>query len=280
MQGFDGLVGTWHGEGDMAGDPPMHLAADATFERLGSFLVFRSDAAEPPGSPSSVSIIGGAPEGEPQPMAYFDLRGVRRRYLTTVEGWTWRIWFAPDYDWRGTDGPGFDQRFIGSLRRTARRSRRAGSGSRPAPSIGSSTSRCTTFGCRLAASACSVRIPVRDFAGALPWYRRLFGGDPTFVATETEAGWVLAKDRSVYIEQVPERAGHAMNTDPRRGSRCGGGTDRRPRARAGAAGDLRQRRPQDHLPRSRRQRVRAGRGPELIGVRCFALGTMPGTSVR
>ena len=45
-----------------------------------------------------------------------------------------------------------------------------------------------------------------------PGIAQLFGGDPTFVATETEAGWVLAKDRSVYIEQVPERAGRAMNT--------------------------------------------------------------------
>ena len=212
MQGFDGLVGAWHGEGDMAGDPPMHLAADATFERLGSFLVFRSDAAEPPELPSSVSIIGGAPEGEPQPMAYFDSRGVRRRYLTTVEGWTWRIWFAPDYDWRGTDGPGFDQRFIGEL--AADGTTIEARWERKPPGAVDWELDFPMHYVRMSAGSVSLfgGIPVRDFAGALPWYRRLFGGDPTFVATETEAGWVLAKDRSVYIEQVPERAGRAMNT--------------------------------------------------------------------
>ena len=115
MHAFARLIGAWHGEGDMDGDPPMHLAADTTIEPLGPFLIFRSEAAEPPELPSTVAIIGGAAEGEPQPMAYFDSRGVRRRYLTTVEGSTWRIWFDPAYDWRGSDGPGFDQRFIGEI---------------------------------------------------------------------------------------------------------------------------------------------------------------------
>jgi hypothetical protein len=40
----------------------------------------------------------------------------------------------------------------------------------------------------------------------------LFGSPPTFFPTDTEAVWELAEYRSVYIEQRPEHAGHAMNT--------------------------------------------------------------------
>ncbi len=55
-------------------------------------------------------------------------------------------------------------------------------------------------------------IPVNDFAAALAWYQRLFGFPPTFFATDTEAVWELAEHRWAYIEQRPERAGHAMHT--------------------------------------------------------------------
>ena len=55
-------------------------------------------------------------------------------------------------------------------------------------------------------------IPVTDFAAALAWYQRLFGSPPTFFPTDTEAVWELADQRSVYIEQRPEHAGHAMHT--------------------------------------------------------------------
>ena len=48
-------------------------------------------------------------------MHYFDARGVRRRYLTTMRSSTWTIWLSPDQDWNGPDGPGFNQRFIGEL---------------------------------------------------------------------------------------------------------------------------------------------------------------------
>jgi hypothetical protein len=113
MHEFDRLIGAWHGEGDFP-DPPMHLVSDATIERLGAFIVFRSKG-EPAEVPDTLSVIGGAPEGEAQPMHYFDSRGVKRLYLTTVEGSTWRIWRAPDEDWNGPDGPGFNQRFIGEI---------------------------------------------------------------------------------------------------------------------------------------------------------------------
>lgn len=55
-------------------------------------------------------------------------------------------------------------------------------------------------------------IPVSDYAAALPWYERLLGCPPTFIASETEAVWELAEHRSVYIVQRAERAGHATHT--------------------------------------------------------------------
>jgi hypothetical protein len=113
MTEFDRLLGAWHGEGDFP-EPPMHLVSDATFERLGEFVVFRSTG-QPAVVPDTLSIIGGAPAGEPQPMHYFDSRGVKRLFLTTLEGSTWRIWRAPGEDWNGPDGPGFNQRFIGEI---------------------------------------------------------------------------------------------------------------------------------------------------------------------
>ena len=55
-------------------------------------------------------------------------------------------------------------------------------------------------------------IAVSDYARALPWYERLFGSEPTFVASPTEAVWELAEHRSVFIEERAEHAGHALHT--------------------------------------------------------------------
>ncbi|MEU8381557.1 VOC family protein [Streptosporangium sp. NPDC048865] len=55
-------------------------------------------------------------------------------------------------------------------------------------------------------------IPVADYPAALKWYERLLGSPPTFVASDTEAVWELAEHRSVFVEQRPEHAGHAMHT--------------------------------------------------------------------
>ena len=114
MPDFEPLIGEWHAVGEIPLDPPMRISADTTIERLGEFIVMRS-VGEPAEMPDSVSIIGGAPAGEPQPMHYFDDRGVEREYLMTLEGSTWTIWLAPGYDWNGPHGPGFNQRFIGEL---------------------------------------------------------------------------------------------------------------------------------------------------------------------
>ena len=114
MHDFERIIGTWHGEGELPIDPPLKMTVEATLERMGAFLVLRSNG-EPAEMPDSLSVIGGAPDGEPQPMRYFDSRGVERRFLMTFDGSTWTIWRAPGEDWNGPDGPGFNQRFIGEM---------------------------------------------------------------------------------------------------------------------------------------------------------------------
>ena len=114
MHAFDVLLGRWRGQGEVPLDPPMKIATETTIERLGDFVVIRS-VGEPAEVPDTLSIVGGAPEGDPQPMHYFDDRGVKRMYLTAVEDATWRIWRHPDEDPNGPAGPGFDQRFIGRI---------------------------------------------------------------------------------------------------------------------------------------------------------------------
>jgi catechol 2,3-dioxygenase-like lactoylglutathione lyase family enzyme len=54
-------------------------------------------------------------------------------------------------------------------------------------------------------------VRVRDFATARAWYEQLLG-EPTFFPHETEAVWTLAEDRSVYVVQAPEDAGHSVVT--------------------------------------------------------------------
>jgi hypothetical protein len=120
MKEFEPLVGEWHGEGEIPIQPPMRISEEAKIERLGELLVF-SSVGEPAEVPDSLSIIGGAPDGEPQPMHYFDSRGVKRLYMAVLEGSTWRIWRAPGEDWNGPHGPGFNQRFIGEISADARR---------------------------------------------------------------------------------------------------------------------------------------------------------------
>lgn len=112
--GLDILLGHWRASGELPIEPPLRIATDTTIERLGAFIVIRS-IGEPDDMPDSLSVIGGAPDGEPQPMHYFDSRGVRRLFMTTLEGSTWSIWRAPGEDPNGPDGPGFDQRFIGEI---------------------------------------------------------------------------------------------------------------------------------------------------------------------
>ena len=55
-------------------------------------------------------------------------------------------------------------------------------------------------------------IPVSDYQRALAWYERLLGSEPAFLPNPTEAVWELAVHRYLYIEELPERAGHALHT--------------------------------------------------------------------
>ncbi|MCO8274275.1 VOC family protein [Actinoplanes sp. TRM 88003] len=55
-------------------------------------------------------------------------------------------------------------------------------------------------------------VPVRDYAAATAWYKRLLGAEPSFLPNDTEAVWELAENRYLYIEVLPDRAGHSLQT--------------------------------------------------------------------
>jgi hypothetical protein len=55
-------------------------------------------------------------------------------------------------------------------------------------------------------------IPVSEYTVARPWYERLLGGEPTFLAHETEAVWELDEHRYVYVVEDAENAGGALIT--------------------------------------------------------------------
>jgi hypothetical protein len=114
MKAFEPLIGEWHGEGEIPIEPPMKISAETKIEPLGEFIVI-STVGEPAEMPDTLSIVGGAPDGEPQPMHYFDSRGVKGLFMMALEGSTWKIWRAPGEDWNGPHGPGFNQRFVGEI---------------------------------------------------------------------------------------------------------------------------------------------------------------------
>ena len=55
-------------------------------------------------------------------------------------------------------------------------------------------------------------IPVTNLTAALTWYEQLLGAAPAFLPNDVEAVWELGEHRYLYIEQLPQRAGHAMHT--------------------------------------------------------------------
>ena len=55
-------------------------------------------------------------------------------------------------------------------------------------------------------------LAVSDYQRALTWYARLLGSEPAFFPNATEAVWELAEHRYLYIEELPEHAGHALHT--------------------------------------------------------------------
>jgi catechol 2,3-dioxygenase-like lactoylglutathione lyase family enzyme len=52
---------------------------------------------------------------------------------------------------------------------------------------------------------------VRDFEAARPWYEQLLG-EPSMFPHATEAVWTLAEDRSLYVVEHPDGAGHCVVT--------------------------------------------------------------------
>ena len=55
-------------------------------------------------------------------------------------------------------------------------------------------------------------VPVSDYEAARPWYERLLGAEPAFLAHATEAVWELAKNRFVYVVEDAENHGGARIT--------------------------------------------------------------------
>jgi len=55
-------------------------------------------------------------------------------------------------------------------------------------------------------------ISVADYPAAEEWYARLFGQPPSFHPNDEEAVWEVAESRSVYVQDRPEHAGHALVT--------------------------------------------------------------------
>ncbi len=102
-----------HGERQMAIEPPMKVFEEVKIEGLGEITVF-STVGEPAELPDSIAIIGGAPASEPQPMHYFDARGVQAAFLDARRLHV-DIWRAAGEDWTGPHGPGFNKRFIGEI---------------------------------------------------------------------------------------------------------------------------------------------------------------------
>ena len=55
-------------------------------------------------------------------------------------------------------------------------------------------------------------VSVADYEAAQAWYGRLFGAPPSFHPNDVEAVWEVAPGRSVYVQDRPEHAGHALLT--------------------------------------------------------------------
>jgi catechol 2,3-dioxygenase-like lactoylglutathione lyase family enzyme len=55
-------------------------------------------------------------------------------------------------------------------------------------------------------------ISVSDYDTAVAWYEQLLGGVPSFLPNDVEAVWELGEHQFLYIEVVPEHAGHAQHT--------------------------------------------------------------------
>ncbi|WP_320671942.1 VOC family protein [Patulibacter defluvii] len=58
----------------------------------------------------------------------------------------------------------------------------------------------------------STSSPASTCATSRPWYERLLGREPAFLAHATEAVWELAEHRYLAVAEEPEHAGHGRPT--------------------------------------------------------------------
>jgi len=106
LEPFEALIGRWDTEAT-------HPLVDAvvpgsvTYEWLegGRFLIERSPH-DHELFPDSIRVIGAPESGEALVVEYFDSRGVRRTYYTSLEDGVLRIWGG---------SPGFEQRMSATL---------------------------------------------------------------------------------------------------------------------------------------------------------------------
>jgi hypothetical protein len=107
MEPFEALVGTWTTEATHPLYEGGVVTGRVTFEWLegGHFLIMRSHN-DHEMFPDGHCIIGLPEDGDELLLEYFDSRGVRRTYRTSLEDGVW-LW------WR--DEPGFDQRMTATL---------------------------------------------------------------------------------------------------------------------------------------------------------------------
>jgi hypothetical protein len=106
LEPFDALIGTWDTEAKHRMLDQVVLGT-TTFEWVegGHFVVQRSHS-DHELFPDGISIIGAPEAGDGLVMEYFDSRGVRRTYGTSLDDGVWRVW---------RDHPGFDQRFSAKI---------------------------------------------------------------------------------------------------------------------------------------------------------------------
>ena len=106
MRPFDALVGTWTTQ---ATHPQLDgvVPGTASFEWLdgGRFLIQRTTY-DHELVPNAIAVIGAPENGDGLAMEYFDSRGVRRTYWTSIDDGVWRWW---------RDAEGFAQRFTATL---------------------------------------------------------------------------------------------------------------------------------------------------------------------
>ena len=106
MRPFDALVGSWTTE---ATHPQLDgvVTGTASFEWLeGRHFLIQRTHFDHALVPDSISVIGAPEDGDGLVMEYFDSRGVRRTYWTSLTDGVWHWW---------RDAAGFEQRFTATL---------------------------------------------------------------------------------------------------------------------------------------------------------------------